>query len=137
MFEVGFQKILLIFAIALVALGRQNLPKLPQKGGPWAGRAPAMALQFREQLEEEASNLETKFDIDPKIDTSLEPKPAPAPAPGGGPPAPAASAPAAMPEEEFYPPDHHMHSSNRVRPADTAALPAESSPQTELDLTTP
>ncbi len=30
-----------------------------------------MARQFREQLEEEAHNLETKVNIDPGIDTSL------------------------------------------------------------------
>jgi Tat protein translocase TatB subunit len=142
MFEVGFSELLLIFAIALVVLGPQKLPKLAQQVGRWVGRARAMARQFREQLEEEASNLETKFDIDPKIDTSLEPKPAPKPA---EPTAPAASAaPAAPHEEEFYPPDHHMHSSNRgthAAPAPESGSEAPTAPpepgrQAELDLTT-
>jgi sec-independent protein translocase protein TatB len=118
MFEVGFQEILVIFAIALVVLGPQKLPKLAQQVGRWMGRARAMARQFREQLEEEATNLESNFKVDPGIDTSLEP--------------------AAEPEEEFYPPDHHMHSSNRAKTAEPApASPhAEPSPQGELDLTT-
>ena len=130
MFEVGFSELLLIFAIALVVLGPQKLPKLAQQVGRWVGRARAMARQFREQLEEEASNLESKFDIDPGIDTSLDPKPKPASAA-----TPAATAPAALPatavatpepeaEEEFYPPDHHMHSSHRVADPDPYAGPA-------------
>jgi len=143
MFEVGFSELLLIFAIALVVLGPQKLPKLAQQVGRWVGRARAMARQFREQLEEEASNLENKFNIDPGIDTSLEPKPksTPTPATPSAPtaelataePAAIESAPpvvAAEPEEEFYPPDHHMHASNRV--ADPAA---DGGSQGELDLT--
>ena len=72
MFEVGFTELLLIFAIALVVLGPQKLPKLAQQVGRWVGRARAMARQFRDQLEEEAHNLETKVNIDPGIDTSLD-----------------------------------------------------------------
>jgi sec-independent protein translocase protein TatB len=141
MFEVGFSELLLIFAIALVVLGPQKLPKIAQQVGRWVGRARAMARQFREQLEEEASNLETQMNIDPKIDTSLEAKPAtpsPAPVPAEPPPAP----PALEEEEQFYPPDHHMHPSNRAvaevdgAPQPGAAPAAEDSPQGELDLTT-
>jgi len=129
MFEVGFSELLLIFAIALVVLGPQKLPKLAQQVGRWIGRARAMARQFRDQLEEEASNLETKFDIDPKIDTSLEPKSAPpAPASSETTPAPA------QPEEEFYPPDHHAHPSHQGTAP--AATPDPGDQQTELDLTT-
>jgi sec-independent protein translocase protein TatB len=149
MFEVGFSELLLIFAIALVVLGPQKLPKLAQQVGRWVGRARAMARQFREQLEEEAANLETKFDIDPNIDTSLEPKPAPTPTPAEPAPAPGTTATAVAPvspgpsvqaEEEFYPPDHHMHSSNRAvqqaAPAGSAEAP-DAGRQSELDLTTP
>jgi sec-independent protein translocase protein TatB len=151
MFEVGFSELLLIFAIALVVLGPQKLPKLAQQVGRWVGRARAMARQFREQLEEEAHNLETKVNIDPGIDTSLTPKPTPAPAPtpdpaptsaapasgtpaDGAPPVAAVAAP--QPEEEFYPPDHHMHSSHR----DAGEVPPEPEApamQGELNLTTP
>jgi sec-independent protein translocase protein TatB len=123
MFEVGFSELLLICAIALVVLGPQKLPKLAQQVGRWVGRARAMARQFREQLEEEAHTLETKMSIDPDIDTSLDPK---------APPKSATPTPATPPdpepvaEEEFYPPDHHMHSSN-----------THTGGQTELELTPP
>ena len=76
MFEVGFSELLVIFALALVVLGPEKLPKLAQQVGRWVGRARAMARQFRDQLEEEAHNLESKVNIDPGIDTSLDPKPA-------------------------------------------------------------
>jgi sec-independent protein translocase protein TatB len=138
MFEVGFTELLLIFALALIVLGPEKLPKLAQQVGRWVGRARAMARQFREQLEEEATNLERKFDVDPGIDTSLESKPAPAPE--------AAAPQSPEPTEEFYPPDHHMHSSNRAAVAtdhasdhpatDNGATPAPDGAQTELDLTT-
>ena len=71
MFEVGFSELLLIFALALIVLGPEKLPKLAQQVGRWVGRARAMARQFRDQLEEEAHNLESKVNIDPGIDTSL------------------------------------------------------------------
>ena len=53
MFEVGFSEILLIFAIALLVLGPERLPKLAADVGRWAGRARAMARQLRTQLEQE------------------------------------------------------------------------------------
>src|ERR1044071_5400524 len=109
MFEVGFTELLLIFALALLVLGPEKLPKLAQQVGRWVGRARAMARQFRDQLEEEAHNLETKMTIDPGVDTSLDAKPAAA----APPPAP----PTTAPEEDFYPPDHHMHPSQRAAAA--------------------
>lgn len=147
MFEVGFTELLLISALALLVLGPQKLPKLAQQIGRWIGRARAMARQFRDQLEEEAHTLETKMKIDPGIDTSLEPtRPATPSAPAATPSPPQSNAPAHPdpPEEEFYPPDHHMHPSNRAVPGtgDSAAHPAEGTPppgegaQRELDLTT-
>lgn len=132
MFEVGFTELLLIFALALLVLGPQKLPKLAQQVGRWVGRARAMARQFRDQLEEEAHNIETKVSIDPGIDTSLEPKRPSAPTPSTESAAPA-SAPVTPPykdvEEEFYPPDHHMHPSNRT--AD--AVPASANAGTEVE----
>ena len=162
MFEVGFTELLLISALALLVLGPQKLPKLAQQIGRWMGRARAMARQFRDQLEEEAHTLETQLKVDPGIDTSLEPKPktsstttppaasamapltAASPATGTpespAPPAAEASpAPPAYPdyvEEEFYPPDHHMHPSNRAKAGDDAGDDAGSGAQAELDLTT-
>jgi sec-independent protein translocase protein TatB len=156
MFEVGFTELLLISALALLVLGPQKLPKLAQQIGRWIGRARAMARQFKDQLEEEAHGLETKMSIDPGIDTSLEPKkPAPpatagdAPAAQSGNPPDGASQPPQAPqpyvppyaehtEEEFYPPDHHMHPSNRAADAvpPAAEPPSGEGAQGELDLTT-
>jgi sec-independent protein translocase protein TatB len=143
MFEVGFSELLLIFALALVVLGPEKLPKLAQQVGRWVGRARAMARQFRDQLEEEAHNLETKVSIDPDIDTSLDSKPKPqagttAPPPGAAPVPPQAPVEAAPEvEEEFYPPDHHMHPSNRAPEPDPRAGDPADGTQAELDLTTP
>ena len=132
MFEVGFSELLVIFALALVVLGPEKLPKLAQQVGRWVGRARAMARQFKEQLEEEAHNLESKVNIDPGIDTSLDPKPA-APAASASPPVPVVE-----PEEEFYPPDHHMHPSQRATATPDNEPVAESAGgQAELDLTSP
>lgn len=140
MFEVGFTELLLIFALALIVLGPEKLPKLAQQVGRWVGRARAMARQFRDQLEEEAHNLETKVSIDPDIDTSLDPKPA-TPA---GTATPAAAPTPVEPEEELYPPDHHMHPAQRAAESHGDA-PGESpteppvveatGTQAELDLT--
>ena len=47
MFEVGFTEIALIFAIALLVLGPERLPKLAADLGRWAGCARAMARQRR------------------------------------------------------------------------------------------
>ena len=139
MFEVGFTELLLIFALSLIVLGPEKLPKLAQQVGRWVGRARAMARQFRDQLEEEAHNLETKVNIDPDIDTSLDPKPAKTAAPAastatGVVPTPQAAVPApeVEPEEEFYPPDHHMHPAKR---AEAEAASQATGTQSELDLT--
>jgi sec-independent protein translocase protein TatB len=154
MFEVGFTELLLIFALALLVLGPQKLPKLAQQVGRWVGRARAMARQFRDQLEEEAHNLETKVSIDPGIDTSLDGKrdaqrdshaSTGATSPPASPEAPApadASQPADAQykdvEEEFYPPDHHMHPANRTNgdaPDEGGAEQPAANVQAELDLT--
>jgi len=136
MFEVGFSELLVIFALALIVLGPEKLPKLAQQVGRWVGRARAMARQFRDQLEEEAQNLESKVNIDPGIDTSLDPKPTAPPADAS--PYAAPPAPVTEPEEEFYPPDHHMHPSQRATDTPHDEPVAESAgDQAELDLTSP
>lgn len=55
MMEVGFSEILLISVLALIVLGPEKLPKVAAEIGRWVGRARAMARQFRDQLEDEAS----------------------------------------------------------------------------------
>ncbi len=87
MFEVGFSELLLIFVIALVVLGPAKLPKLVSQVGRWAGKAKAMARQFREQLEneinlDELAKTQTKS-APPPADTppTVEPTPWAEPAP--------------------------------------------------------
>src|SRR5581483_7104852 len=63
MFGIDFSEILVIFAVALVVLGPEKLPKLAATVGRWLGRARAMARQFREQLEQEASRIHTGVDL--------------------------------------------------------------------------
>jgi sec-independent protein translocase protein TatB len=88
MFGIDFSEILVIFAIALVVLGPEKLPRLAATIGRWVGRARAMARQFRDQLEQEAETI--KRNVDLKAQQAAA-RPAPAP------PAPAAAAPAAAP----------------------------------------
>jgi sec-independent protein translocase protein TatB len=69
--------------VALVVLGPHKLPQVAALIGRWLGNARAMARQFRDQLEEEAQNMQR-----PVVDPT---RPAP-PAPPVTPP-PAAAAP--------------------------------------------
>jgi sec-independent protein translocase protein TatB len=91
MFDIGFSEILLIFGLTLVVLGPDKLPQVARTIGRWAGRARAMARQFRDQLEAETDNL--KVDIDLKSPPAPSP---PAPTPPAAPP-PAAPPPAESP----------------------------------------
>lgn len=84
MFDVGFSEVLLIFGLALVVLGPDKLPQVARTVGRWAGRARAMARQFRDQLESEADGL--------KVDLHTPPPAAHAP------PASAAAPPVSTPD---------------------------------------
>jgi Tat protein translocase TatB subunit len=81
MFGIDFSEILVIFAIALVVLGPEKLPRLAATIGRWIGRARAMARQFREQLEQEADTLKRNADL------RAQPPPPPPPPPPTPPPA--------------------------------------------------
>jgi sec-independent protein translocase protein TatB len=74
MFEVGFTELLLIFALGLLVLGPEKLPKVASQIGRWLGRARAMARQFREQLEEEAN-----VDVTAQQRRTYTPPPSPPP----------------------------------------------------------
>lgn len=87
MLDIGFSKILVIAALALIVLGPDKLPQVARTIGRWAGRARAMARQFRDQLETEAEGL----NLNPKVTPTPAPSAEPAPS---ATPAPAASAPA-------------------------------------------
>lgn len=80
MFEIGFSKIVLIFGLVLVVLGPDKLPKVAATVGRWVGRARAMARQFRDQLEQEASSLKPDLKLDDlKMDLGTKPAATPPP----------------------------------------------------------
>jgi sec-independent protein translocase protein TatB len=103
MFDIGFSEIVVIFGLALIVLGPDKLPKIAQTVGRWAGRARAMARQFRDQLEQEANQLKT--DIDPNKPLRGEPPQREAPPAATGPAGsePAGSGPAASAADEAAP----------------------------------
>ena len=53
MFDISFGKLAILFALCLIVLGPEKLPKLAQQLGRWTGQARAMARHFRAQLEQE------------------------------------------------------------------------------------
>lgn len=97
MFEVGFSELLLIFALALIVLGPERLPKVAAQVGRWIGRARSIARQFREQLEEEI-NLEEQKSTRPRTGASAGAATA-AGAAAAGATADAATAPAEPPPD--------------------------------------
>ncbi len=73
MFDIGFSEVLLIFGLALVVLGPDKLPGVARTIGRWAGRARAMARQFRDQLETEADGLKVDLNTPPQSSRHLTP----------------------------------------------------------------
>ena len=87
MFDIGFSEILLILGLALVVLGPEKLPQVARTMGRWAGRARAMARQFREQLENEADEIKENLSTDiPAAATTPPAAPSPAATPHTVPP---------------------------------------------------
>jgi sec-independent protein translocase protein TatB len=74
---VDFPEIVIIFGVALVVLGPKKLPGTAAQVGRWVGRARAMARQFREQLEQEVSNVESALDTNIKRDAAAKPAASP------------------------------------------------------------
>jgi sec-independent protein translocase protein TatB len=119
MLDIGFSEILLIFALALVVLGPEKLPRVAAQVGRWIGRARGMARQFREQLEEEVNLEEARKTRPPAVtpppapplplDSTPEASTTPSTAPVSPPPLAAAeAAPQAEPEQQVYP-DGYSH----------------------------
>jgi sec-independent protein translocase protein TatB len=111
-FEVGFTELLLIFALALIVLGPERLPRLASQVGRWIGRARAMARQFREQLEDEA-----------RLDEMLKPDPPgrrkkPSPSPVQPDPATSPPAPPPAPPANFVPGDDDFRHNDTPEPPD-------------------
>ena len=101
MFDIGFSEVLLIFGLALVVLGPDKLPGVARTIGRWAGRARAMARQFRDQLETEADGM--------KVDLNTPPPAASPPPPTDTPPPPAAPTAAAAPAPASTATTHGEH----------------------------
>jgi sec-independent protein translocase protein TatB len=127
MFGIDFSEILVIFAVALVVLGPQRLPKLAATIGRWLGRARAMARQFREQLEQEASRIQDSVDLNAPPGAAGRPYPGHSAAqpPGAQPASPVSpdhsGGPAAAPTQSpAEPAEQH---------ADGAPQPASSTPE--------
>ena len=126
MFGIDFSEILVIFVIALVVLGPEKLPKLAATIGRWVGRARAMARQFREQLEQEAANIQRATDL-------KTPPPPAAAAPYGA--APTGTAEAASPATgpvtptpDTAAPESQAASHSAPAAMDIATYPYESTP---------
>jgi sec-independent protein translocase protein TatB len=127
MFDIAWSELLVIIVVALVVVGPKDLPRLMRTAGQWAGRARAMADQFRrsfddiarqselDDLRQEVNRLQSTQLIDPRaeIETAMyptgnplsgspmddvSPVPAPEPAPSIAPPSSSSAVPQAVPE---------------------------------------
>src|SRR5882757_2724136 len=59
MFDIfAWQHIVLLLVIALVVVGPKDLPRLMHMAGKWAGKARAMASEFRKSFDEMARQAE-------------------------------------------------------------------------------
>ena len=58
MFDLSWGHILIVMVVALVVIGPKDLPKFMRTAGQWAGRARAMADQFRKSFDEMARQAE-------------------------------------------------------------------------------
>jgi sec-independent protein translocase protein TatB len=98
---VSFPHLALIFLVALIVLGPQKMPKLVAQVGRWAGKARAMARQFREQLENEI-NLD---ELNKTAESAKTPPP-----------------------DQFHPPYGHEAAATTDAPVANAEPPAEPTP---------
>ena len=87
MFNIDWGELFVIVVVALVVVGPKDLPRRMRKVGQWAGRARAMADQFRrsfddiarqselDELRAEVNRLQQTAIIDPKaeIETAMYP----------------------------------------------------------------
>ena len=58
MFDIAWSELFVIMIVALVVVGPKDLPKLMRTAGQWAGRARAMADQFRRSFDDMARQAE-------------------------------------------------------------------------------
>jgi len=131
MFDIAWSELLVIIIVALVVVGPKDLPRLMRTAGQWAGRARAMADQFRrsfddiarqselDELRTEVNRLQQTALIDPKaeiesamyptgggplgIGSAMDDVSPPAPPPSVEPPPSSSSVPQALPETSETP----------------------------------
>jgi sec-independent protein translocase protein TatB len=58
MFDIAWSELFIIVIVALVVVGPKDLPRLMRTAGQWAGRARAMADQFRRSFDDLARQAE-------------------------------------------------------------------------------
>ena len=58
MFDIAWSELFVIMIVALVVVGPKDLPKLMRTAGQWAGRARAMADQFKRSFDDMARQAE-------------------------------------------------------------------------------
>lgn len=58
MFDISWTELLVIVVVAVVVVGPKDLPRLMRTAGQWAGRARAMADQFRRSFDDMARQTE-------------------------------------------------------------------------------
>src|SRR5438552_6517618 len=58
MFDIAWSELFVIVIVALVVVGPKDLPKLMRTAGQWAGRARAMADQFKRSFDDMARQTE-------------------------------------------------------------------------------
>ncbi len=109
MFDIGFSKILLIFGLALVVLGPDKLPAVAHTIGRWAGRARAMARQFRDQLETETDGLKVNLQTPPQSSSTPQSPQSPPAAASPTETSPPSVVPRAGPADPWIPPPDSPH----------------------------
>ena len=125
MFDIAWSELLVIIIVALVVVGPKDLPRLMRTAGQWAGRARAMADQFRrsfddiarqselDELRAEVNRLQQTAIIDPKAEIESAMYPTENPVNFGNddvsPPTPPASEPAPAPSVEPPPSPSEPH----------------------------
>lgn len=64
MFDISFTELVLCFAVALVVLGPERLPKVARTLGRWSGQARAYMRNFTAELERETQVAELKQQVE-------------------------------------------------------------------------
>src|ERR1700761_2373108 len=58
MFDLSWSHIVIVLVVALVVIGRKDLPRAARTAGRWVGKARAMAGEFRKSFDEMARQAE-------------------------------------------------------------------------------